>query len=338
MSQPYDGTIHSRLSALEKLFKETYSDELLEPTYMSGGPSVSMFDFQDESIGGDGMTFKIKRMKSAPTSFSRSALAEFGLADRPYLDSEYKYRFHQTDPSKNDFGRASAAVQVSWYDIKNASKQAMIDLVKENVKDFRDDMKWKKAVARNTGRSCILAYIKGTKKANDGKYMTDCSPYTTATSFRANIDNGTPARFRPGDLCDVVDTSGTVVADRVKVIEDLQHRVQVQREAAVLLAQRIEVLSTKSWSDAQAAQELLSSDVARWQEQAQALSTDASWPSVEARFPPLLDASRAQLLVVWEAFSSALAQAVAAASDEQAPLPPVPVKEILPYWLLILVP
>lgn len=115
------------------------------------------------------------------------------------------------------------------------------------------------------------------------------------------------------------------LADRVKVIEDLQHRVQVQREAAVLLAQRIEVLSTKSWRDAQAAQELLSTDVARWQEQAQALSSDANWPSVETRFPPLLDASRTQLLVVWEAFNSALAQAVAAASDEQAPLPPVPV-------------
>ncbi|HNQ09863.1 MAG TPA: DUF349 domain-containing protein, partial [Giesbergeria sp.] len=56
------------------------------------------------------------------------------------------------------------------------------------------------------------------------------------------------------------------LADRVKVIEDLQYRVQVQREAAVLLAQRIEVLSTKSWRDAQAAQELLSTDVARWQE------------------------------------------------------------------------
>jgi ATP-dependent RNA helicase SUPV3L1/SUV3 len=31
--------------------------------------------------------------------------------------------------------------------------------------------------------------------------------------------------------------------ERVKVIEDLQHHVQVQREAAVLLAQRIETLS-----------------------------------------------------------------------------------------------
>jgi ATP-dependent RNA helicase SUPV3L1/SUV3 len=38
----------------------------------------------------------------------------------------------------------------------------------------------------------------------------------------------------------------TQLADRIKGIEDLQHRVQVQREAAVLLAQRIEVLSTKS--------------------------------------------------------------------------------------------
>ena len=115
------------------------------------------------------------------------------------------------------------------------------------------------------------------------------------------------------------------LADRVKVIEDLQHRVQVQREAAVLLAQRIEVLSTKPWRDAQAVLELLRADVARWQEQAQELSGDASWVSVEARFPPLLDASRTQLLVVWEAFQPALALAVAAAEDPLAPLPPVPV-------------
>ena len=115
------------------------------------------------------------------------------------------------------------------------------------------------------------------------------------------------------------------VADRVKVIEDLQHRVQVQREAAVLLAQRIEVLSTKPWRDAYAALELLRADVARWQEQAQELTSDASWASVEARFPPLLDASRTQLLVVWEAFQPAVAQAAAAAEDAHAPLPPVPV-------------
>ena len=86
------------------------------------------------------------------------------------------------------------------------------------------------------------------------------------------------------------------IADRVKVIEDLQHRVQVQREAAVLLAQRIEILSTKSWRDAQAAAESLRTDVPDWQTQADALLADANWPSLDAKFPPLLDASRAQLL------------------------------------------
>ena len=115
------------------------------------------------------------------------------------------------------------------------------------------------------------------------------------------------------------------LSDRVKVIEDLQHRVQVQREAAVLLAQRIEVLSTKPWRDAQTVLEALQADVAHWQAQALALSGDANWPSVDTKFPPLLDASRAQLLLVWDAFKSALAQAVAAASDPAAALPPVPV-------------
>jgi ATP-dependent RNA helicase SUPV3L1/SUV3 len=115
------------------------------------------------------------------------------------------------------------------------------------------------------------------------------------------------------------------LADRVRVIEDLQHRVQVQREAAVLLAQRIEVLSTKPWLAAQAVWDALRGDVAHWQAQAAELLADANWASVDLKFPPLLDASRGQLLVVWDAFQSALAQAVAAAGDAAAPLPPVPV-------------
>jgi ATP-dependent RNA helicase SUPV3L1/SUV3 len=115
------------------------------------------------------------------------------------------------------------------------------------------------------------------------------------------------------------------LAERVKGIEDLQHRVQVQREAAVLLAQRIEILSTKSWRDAQTAAESLRNDVPAWQTQADALLADANWASLDGKFPSLLDASRAQLQVVWDAFQSALGVAAAAADDAAAPLPPVPV-------------
>ncbi len=115
------------------------------------------------------------------------------------------------------------------------------------------------------------------------------------------------------------------LVERVRAIEDLQHRVQVQREAAVLLAQRIEVLSTKPWADAQAAQAALVADVSHWQTEAQALSGDANWPSVDARFVPQLQDSQAQLLLVWQAFSEALALTVAAVQDASAPLPKVPV-------------
>ena len=120
-------------------------------------------------------------------------------------------------------------------------------------------------------------------------------------------------------------TIKSALAERVRVIEDLQHRVQVQRESAVLLAQRIEVLSTKSWKDAQLALEALGADVAHWQTQAAELVADVSWGSVDVKFPPLLEASKNQLLIVWDAFQAALAQAVAAEQDASAPLPPVPV-------------
>ncbi len=115
------------------------------------------------------------------------------------------------------------------------------------------------------------------------------------------------------------------LAERVKGIEDLQHRAQVHREAAVLLAQRFEVLSTKGWQDAQAAEASLRGDVAHWKEQADAIAADRNWTSLDAKFAPQLDASRAQLLIVSDAFHSALALAQAAAADAAAPLPPVPV-------------
>lgn len=115
------------------------------------------------------------------------------------------------------------------------------------------------------------------------------------------------------------------LAERVKTIEDLQHRTQVQREAAVLIAQRIEVLSIKPWRDAEAVLDTLRADVAHWQAQADELTQDANWASVDAKFPPLLDASRSQLLAVWEAFQGALALTVKAAEDAAAPLPAVPV-------------
>jgi hypothetical protein len=115
------------------------------------------------------------------------------------------------------------------------------------------------------------------------------------------------------------------LAERVRTIEDLQHQVQVQREAAVLLAQRIEVLSTKPWADARGLMEGLQVDVGHWQSQASELVGHSSWASVDVKFPPLLESSRGQLLVVWDAFQAALGMAIAASTDPTSPLPPVPV-------------
>ena len=113
--------------------------------------------------------------------------------------------------------------------------------------------------------------------------------------------------------------------EKIKAVEDLQHQVMVQRETAVLLAQRIEVLSTKSLKEADAANELLQSDVAHWQQQAHALTEDPSWHSVDLKFPPQLEASRHQLSSVWEAFEAALFQAKASRNDTNEPMPSVPV-------------
>ncbi|WP_310625276.1 DUF349 domain-containing protein [Limnohabitans sp.] len=116
----------------------------------------------------------------------------------------------------------------------------------------------------------------------------------------------------------------TALAERIKAIEELQHQTQVQREAAVLLAQRIEVLSTKPWQDALAQCDALQADLDRWLTQAQALAANAQWPSVDAKFPPALQTSTQQVQAVWTAFGEALSLTEAAAADAAAPLPAVP--------------
>jgi hypothetical protein len=111
----------------------------------------------------------------------------------------------------------------------------------------------------------------------------------------------------------------------VKGVEDLQHQVMVQREAAVLLAQRIEVMSTKSLAEALGGQTGLEADVAQWQNQAQALTQSSVWPSVELKYPPQLDAAGKQLQAVWDGFSAAATLAAIAQTDATTALPPVPV-------------
>lgn len=115
------------------------------------------------------------------------------------------------------------------------------------------------------------------------------------------------------------------LAERIKAVDDLQHRIQVSREAAVLLAQRIEVLSTKPLADARQVNTGLSQDVQQWQAQAETLTQDTQWGSIEQRFVSMLEAARTQLALVWDAFEAALALAVAAQDDAAAPLPAVPV-------------
>ncbi len=115
------------------------------------------------------------------------------------------------------------------------------------------------------------------------------------------------------------------LAEVVKGLEDLQHQVMVQREAAVLLAQRIEVLSTKPLSEALVGQTGLQSDVAQWQAQAESLTKNAVWLSVDQKYPAQLDSARTQMQAVWDSFLAALSVATLAQADTAAALPTVPV-------------
>jgi hypothetical protein len=115
------------------------------------------------------------------------------------------------------------------------------------------------------------------------------------------------------------------LVNRIKAVEDLQHRIQVEREASVLIAQRIEVLSTKPWQDALNGMAALGGDVSHWQAQSLSLAQQEAWPAVAPKFHQMLETAQVQLQLVWEAFGAALDLTQAASTDPEAPLPAVPV-------------
>ena len=114
------------------------------------------------------------------------------------------------------------------------------------------------------------------------------------------------------------------LTERVKHVDELEHRAQVQRETALLLTQRIEVLSTKSWQEALEQQNALQADLKRLHDEFEVLQNDAHWPGVDPKYPALVAETTKHMPLVWDAFLAALAQTQAAAQDPALPLPAVP--------------
>lgn len=113
--------------------------------------------------------------------------------------------------------------------------------------------------------------------------------------------------------------------ERSKQVEELQHRLQVEREAALLLAQRIELCSTKPWRQAAELSAGLQHDVQAWLSQMTSLLAEPMWSSVPVRITQQLTSSGQQLELVWQAFEAALKSVEVAANDPAAELPAVPV-------------
>lgn len=112
---------------------------------------------------------------------------------------------------------------------------------------------------------------------------------------------------------------------RIKQIEDVQHQTQVQREAALMLLQRLEMLSTKTIEAADAAFGTLLADAQTWNAQAQILPSQPNWASLEPKYPAQLEAAQQQMDAMFSAFTAALTNAKLALKDAAAPLPKVPV-------------
>lgn len=115
------------------------------------------------------------------------------------------------------------------------------------------------------------------------------------------------------------------VQERVSGIEHAERDVQALLESGTFFARRIEALSTKTIDQAGEEAEHLAKDIQEWMDDAQQLPTRAQWSSVDAKYPPRLEAEQKQLQLVWTTFQDVLKTAQQAKQDSSVDLPAVPV-------------
>ncbi len=113
------------------------------------------------------------------------------------------------------------------------------------------------------------------------------------------------------------------LSERIKSVEDLQQQCMVRREGVHLLMQRMDNLSAREWSHAQAALAAVQEDVEQGIAALDKLLQHPDWPHVDLRFPSQIEQSRQLLWAAWQAFEAAGQAAAAASQDPQAPLPGV---------------
>lgn len=113
--------------------------------------------------------------------------------------------------------------------------------------------------------------------------------------------------------------------ERVAKIEDVQHQVAVQREAAALFTQRLDTLSAKPLAEVAAQQDALLRDYNDWVSKSKELTLRQEWQDIDAKMPSQLQTAQTQLSAIWGAFSAVLDAAIVALSDGDAPLPSIPV-------------
>ncbi|MDI9334352.1 MAG: DUF349 domain-containing protein [Cytophagales bacterium] len=115
------------------------------------------------------------------------------------------------------------------------------------------------------------------------------------------------------------------LAERVSKIEEVQHQVAVQREAAALFMQRLDTLSTKPLSEVLAQREALERDAGEWVKKSQELTLRPEWQDMDAKLAPQLQAAQSQLAAIWGAFAAVMDTAQTALGDGDAALPSIPV-------------
>ena len=200
------------------LLRTQYFDDVERTSFRKGRITERWFRPGEEIANGDGIEEKLITGRTDSARASLSPYKDFGK-NRRMKAAKLKYRFNSSATS-NDFTRLEGVAEIPHLELTTGDPDALsidtADEVERQLTENVADSFSLLALASGTGR---VALVNGAPTLNDFRQLSLATSYSSGTSMRIAVDNGSVAPFERGMRFDFWTAAGVLAADELSVVD-----------------------------------------------------------------------------------------------------------------------
>lgn len=206
---------------VNQLIREEYMTEVPELIFKVGSPTMRLLQPGTEIANAEnqGINQRVITARANSGRATRTLLADFQRG-RTSSAATLKLRYNYNDASANDFVSIEAATSVPWHDFTTSGNDIAAQVLDRAQQDVMDSLDYTTNVLMHSDQTGELGAINGTPKAEfdtEGTYAGAAGYSSGATAASFLVDGHTIGIFREGVHLDIYNSSGTLLADEVRI-------------------------------------------------------------------------------------------------------------------------